>query len=289
MELDRMTDTSNSRTVVVDAAAHAWVVGDPLYPLDPAIATCPDNMPVIDESAEHLIARMNTLGIDETVISHVCYYGRDNSYTAHCVNSYPERFTGVGLLVGYRLHSPDDYENPARLERLMREDGLSGLRLSPIYDPNALWLNDPVSYPLWNKAQELGAVFNIFAAPHQIAQIGDMAARFPGVNIVVDHFAMIDITASDVEGFNPLLDLRKFPNVYIRTSLHNPSRQELPYTDMWPYLERAYDSFGPQKLIYASDYELLIMKDLIPFFTSEDKKWILGRNALSIYRDNIRT
>ena len=66
-----MTDTSNSRTVVVDAAAHAWVVGDPLYPLDPAIATCPDNMPVIDESAEHLIARMNTLGIDETVIRHI--------------------------------------------------------------------------------------------------------------------------------------------------------------------------------------------------------------------------
>ncbi len=116
-----------------------------------------------------------------------------------------------------------------------------------------------------------------------------MAARFPGVNIVVDHFAMIDITASDSDGFKPLLDLSTYPNVYIRTSLHNPSRQELPYRDMWPYLERVYDSFGPKKLIYASDYELLVMKDLIPFFTTEDKKSILGGNALSIYRDNLRT
>jgi predicted TIM-barrel fold metal-dependent hydrolase len=246
-------------------------------------------MPGIDESAEHLIARMNTFGIDETVISHVCYYGRDNSYTTQCVNSYPERFTGVGLLVGYRLHSPDDSENPARLERLMRDDKLSGLRLSPIYDPDAVWMNDSVSYPLWSKAEELGAVFNIFAAPHQVSQIGDMAARYPGVNIVVDHFAMIDITADDSEGFGSLLELSRYPNVYIRTSLHNPSRQELPYRDMWPYLERAYDTFGPKKLIYASDYELLVMKDLVPFFTAEDKISILGGNALSIYRDNLRT
>lgn len=283
-----MTDTVNSPTPVIDAAAHAWVVGDPQFPLDPAVATCPDNMPVIDESAEHLIARMNTFGIDETVISHVCYYGRDNRYSAHCVKSYPERFTGVGLLVGYRLHSPNDPENPARLERLMREDRFSGLRLSPIYDPDVVWMNDPVSYPLWRKAEELGAVFNIFAAPHQVSQIGDMAARFPGVNIVVDHFAMIDITAPDSEGFEPLLALNQYPNVYIRTSLHNPSRQELPYRDMWPYLERAYDAFGPQKLIYASDYELLIMKDLVPFFPSEDRKWILGGNAKKVYRDDLR-
>ena len=260
------------------------MVNNPRFPLDPGIATCPENMPTIDESAEHLIARMATFGIDQTVISHVCYYGHDNSYTAHCVNAYPDRFTGVGLLVGYRLYSPDDPANPARLEHLMREDGLAGLRLSPIYDPDVEWLNDPVSYPLWQKAEELTAAFNIFAAPHQVNQIDDMASRYPGVNIIVDHYAMIDITRPDSEGFQPLLDLHRHPNVYLRTSLHNPSGQKLPYRDMWPYLERAYDSFGPRKLIYANDYELLVMKDLIPFFTSQDKEWILGRNARAVYR-----
>ena len=276
--------TMTSPAPIIDGAAHAWVVDNPRFPLDPDVATCPQNMPTIDESAEHLIARMATFGIDQTVISHVCYYGGDNRYTAYCVNTYPQQFTGVGLLVGYRLNSPDDPENPARLEHLMREDGLSGLRLSPIYDPDVVWLNDPVSYPLWRKAEELDAAFNIFAAPHQVGQIGDMAARFPGVNIIVDHFAMIDITRPDSEGFQPLLDLNHYPNVYLRTSLHNPSQQKLPFRDMWPYLERAYDAFGPRKLIYANDYELLVMKDLILFFTSQDKEWILGGNALAVYR-----
>ena len=36
-------------------------------------------------------------------------------------------------------------------------------------------------------------------------------------------------------------------------------------------------------MIYANFYELLIMKDLIPFFTAEDKEWILGKTALEVY------
>ena len=95
---------------------------------------------------------------------------------------------------------------------------------------------------------------------------------------------MIDITRPDSEGIEPLLGLTRFPNVYIRTSLHNPSREEIPYRDMWPYLRRLYDRFGPKRLIYANFYELLIMKNLIPFFTKEDKEWILGKTALQLYR-----
>ena len=71
------------------------------------------------------------------------------------------------------------------------------MRLSPIYNRDVVWLNDPVCYPLWKKAETLGATFNIFLVPHQVQQVGDMAQRFPGVNIVIDHIAMIDITAPD--------------------------------------------------------------------------------------------
>ena len=73
---------------------------------------------------------MRTYGVDKVVISQVCYYGRDNRYASHCVQRYPDRFAAIGLLVGHRLHHPADPENPARLERAMREEGLAGLRLS---------------------------------------------------------------------------------------------------------------------------------------------------------------
>ena len=199
------------------------------------------------------------------------------------MKSHPDKFSAIGLLVGHRLHRPDDPENPARLNRLMKQDKLAGLRLSPIYDRDKVWLNDRVSYPLWKKAEQLGAVFNIFLAAHQIQQVADMAERFPGVKVVVDHFAMIDITKPDNEGIDQILKLQRLPNVYIRTSLHNPSQEQIPYRDMWPYLRRVYDRFGPQRMIYANFYELLIIKDLIPFFSNEDKEWILGKTAATVY------
>jgi len=273
------------RAPIVNGAEHAWTIHDPRFFLDAKVASCPGNFPKYDYSAEYLLSEMQTWRVDHVVISHVCYYGRNNSYASYCVKTYPGKFAAIGLLVGYRLYSPADKENPARLEKLIHEDGLVGLRLSPIYDKKAVWLNDPVSHPLWKKAEELGAVFNIFLAPHQVSQVADMAQRFPAVNIVIDHLAMIDITAPDSEGFGPLLDLARYPNVYVRTSLHNPSKiKQPPFRDVWPFLERVYDRFGPRRLIWANFFELLIMRDLIPFFKAEDKEWILGRTAYKIYK-----
>ena len=274
-----------NRTPVVNGAEHAWVVHDPRFPIDSKTATCPSNLPNYDYSAEYLLSEMRTYGVDHVVISHVCYYGRDNRYPSYAIKTYPGKFAGIGLLVGYRLYAPNDAENASRLERLIRQDGLIGLRLSPIYDRDTVWLNDPASYPLWKKAEQLGGVFNIFLAPHQVGQVADMAARFPGVNVVIDHMAMIDIKAPDSAGFGPLLDLVKWPNVYIRTSLHNPSKtRQTPYRDVWPFLRRLYDRFGPRRLIWANFFEYVIMKEMIPFFTAEDKEWILGRTAARIYK-----
>lgn len=268
---------------IINAAEHAWVLHDERFPINSRLSNCPNNRPGREYSMEHILSQMQLYNVDKVVISHVCYYGTDNSYPAYMLKQHPDRFAAIGLLVGYRLHSPDDPENPARLERLVKEQGFSGLRLSPIYDRDVVWMNDPAVYPLWKKAEELGAMFNIFLAPHQISQVADMAERFPGVKIVIDHFAMIDITRPDEEGIDQILDLEKFPNVYIRTSLHNPSKEKIPYRDMWPYLRRVYDRFGPQRMLYANFYELVVMKDIIPFFTSEDKKWILGKTAAGIY------
>ena len=268
---------------IINTAEHAWVLHDPRFRIDPELSNCPGSTPDQEQSGEDLITGMKMYGVDRTVISHVCYYGRDNSYTEHCVKTWPDRFAGIGLLVGHRLHAPDDPANPDRLEAACTEGGLSGLRLSPIYDPDVVWLNDPVCDPLWEKAAELGAVFNIFLAPHQVGQVTDMAARHPGVNVVIDHFAMIDISRSDDEGFGPLLDLHRLSNVYIRTSLHNLSKQGLPFRDMWPYLKRVYDLFGPERMLYANFYELLIMKDMVPFFSAADREWIMGRTAEGLY------
>jgi len=273
-----------TKAPVVNAAEHAWITATAKYPMPPERAVCPTSIPKYEYSAEFLLSEMRAYKVDHVVISHVCYYGHDNSYASYCVKAHPGRFAAIGLLVGHRLHAPEDPQNASRLERLIKEDGLIGLRLSPIYNRDVVWLNSPACYPLWKKAEQLGATFNIFLAPHQVGQVADMAARFPGVNVVIDHMAMIDITAPDADGFGPLLDLAKHPNVTVRTSLHNPSKtKQTPFRDVWPFLRRLYDRYGGRRMVWANFYEYLIMKEMIPFFTAEDKEYILGRTAYRLY------
>ncbi|MBS11826.1 MAG: hypothetical protein CME19_09520 [Gemmatimonadetes bacterium] len=270
--------------VVINAAEHAWVTSDPRFPIIPEQANCNiKSVPNREYSAEHLISEMGIYGIDRTVISHVCYYGRVNDYTSYAVKTWPDRFAGIGLLFGHKLYAPGDEANPDRLSYAMEEQGLAGLRLSPIYDKQVRWFDDAYMHLVWERAQELGAVFNVFLASEQVDQVANMAERFPGVNVVIDHIAMIDITADDEAGFGPLLDMHRLPNVYVRTSLHNPSREEVPYRDVWPFLERLYDVYGAERMLFANFFEYVIMKEMIPFVTNEDKRWILGETARKLY------
>ena len=96
---------------------------------------------------------------------------------------------------------------------------------------------------------------------------------------------LIDISAPDSEGFGPLLDMVRLPNVYIRTTMVNPSKtKEVPYRDVWPFLRRLYDRYGAQRMLYANFFEYVAIKDLVPFFTPEDREWILGRTAMKVYK-----
>ena len=150
---------------VVNGAEHAWVLHDARFRIDPAIASCPASLPKHEYSAEYLLGEMRSHGVDHVVISHVCYYGRNNAYPSHVVKTWSGKFAAIGLLVGHRLHPPADRENPARLERLVKEDGLVGLRLSPIYDPEARWLDDPVCYPLWKNRRRISAARSTSSSP----------------------------------------------------------------------------------------------------------------------------
>src|SRR5207249_12074024 len=118
-----------SSAPVVNGAEHAWTVHDPRFPINPELAVCPKNLPRYDYSAEYLLSEMQTWRVDHVVISHVCYYGRNNAFPSYCVKTYPGKFAAIGLLVGHRIYALSDKENAGRLERLRKHHGLVRLRL----------------------------------------------------------------------------------------------------------------------------------------------------------------
>jgi predicted TIM-barrel fold metal-dependent hydrolase len=281
---------ADERAPVIDTHMHVWSQDFDRYPIKPPE---PGLKAITEEgSAERHLQELKEHHIDRSVLVQPRQYGWDNRYIADSVRRYPRQFVGHGLI------DPHDPNNAAVLEREVRRNGLAGMRLSPIYHPKEQWLNAPANHALWRKAGELSAVFNVFIAAPQIAQLEDMVQRFPRVKVVVDHLGRPEIInrapwAEDTS----LLRLARHPNVWVKFSeLYIISKtKKYPYEDVHPFARSVYDAFGPRRLLFATGMvgttrripladELRLVREHIPFFAEADKPWILGRNALAIWK-----
>lgn len=281
---------ADTKSPVIDTHMHVWSQDFQRYPIKPPE---PNIKPLTEDgSAERHIEELKEHGIHRSVLVQPRQYGWDNRYIADSVRRFPDRFVGHGLI------DPHDPNNAAVLQQEVRKNGLAGMRLSPIYHPKEQWLNAPANHALWRKAGELGAVFNLFIGAPQISQLEDMVQRFPRVKVVVDHLGRPEILnrapwAEDTS----LLRLAKYRNVWVKFSeLYIISKtKQYPYTDVHPFARSVYDAFGPRRLLFATGMvgttrripladELRLVRNDIPFFKEEDKSWILGRNALSIWK-----
>ena len=106
------------------------------------------------------------------------------------------------------------------------------------------------------EAERLGVVFNFYILPHQMPMLADMAARFPGVKIVVDHLGKPDLRKPDPwPEFRKMFELKRFPQVWISAS--EPYELSIsgtfPYRDTIPFFKAVYEEFGGKKLIWGRD------------------------------------
>jgi predicted TIM-barrel fold metal-dependent hydrolase len=280
---------------VIDTHMHVWSLDTARYPFDPPESSY--RKPTQDGSVELYLEEMKKDGVNLAVLVQERSSGWNNNYIADCVRRFPKLFVAHGLI------NPRDPKNADVLERDVKQKGLSGMRLSPIYHPpdkypNDQWLNAPYSYPLWRKAEQIGAVFNVFLAPAQLPQLEDMVRRYPKVKVVIDHLGRPDILSSAPWVENDyLLKLARYPNVWVKFSeLYTASKtKQYPYKDVHPFGQMVYQKFGPRRLLFGTGMvgatrripladELRLIREDIPFFADQDKEWILGGNAAKIWK-----
>jgi predicted TIM-barrel fold metal-dependent hydrolase len=288
-------EAGKGKAPLVDAHMHVW--SDDLrrfpfsHPFQPKVKP-----PPLAGTVELLLDEMDRSGISHCVLVQVIYHGWDNRYLAQCVKAHPKRFCGQGLI------DPTDPQAARKLEFWVKEHGLSGMRFSPIYyEGKDGWLNAASSYPLWEKAAELGAIFNFFIAAEQLPKLEDMVRRFPKVRVVIDHLARVNLAAPDPQSqIKPLLALARYPNVWVKVSelsVLSPSKQ-YPYRDTFPLIKQVLEAFGADRLLWGTGFpgatraqagrpslqqELDLFRKDIPFFTAQDREKILGRNAARLW------
>lgn len=110
-------------------------------------------------------------------------------------------------------------------------------------------------------AEHHGLPIFMQAAGHMGSAL-EIAAAHPELTLIVDHLglnqqpsAVADDPWADLD---TVLELARFPSVAIKfCGGPTLARDPYPYPDIWPHLHRMIDAFGPQRLLWGSDYTRL--------------------------------
>jgi L-fuconolactonase len=206
------------------------------------------------EPVETLLFQMDRYGVSHAVL--VQMQGQtNNDYQFDCVRRYPGRFAPVVVVDTERLEASETL-------RRLAEQGASGVRLrtttrSPGDDPLALW----------RAAGRLDLAVSCFGASAEFASDGFAALiqTLPDVKIVIEHLgshSRPDATDAERATRQRTFALSRFPNAYIKvTGLGEFCQRSMPVTEPFsfvqpipPYLRQVYDAFGPQRMMWGSDY-----------------------------------
>jgi L-fuconolactonase len=271
--------------MIVDAHLHIWHAS-PGYP-DPSITTVsPASEVAIDVFAEYMIEH----GVDRGVLVQPLFPGEDNSYVVSCVRREPDRYAAVCYV------DPLAAGAGSRLDYWAREGKCTGVRLRPPspLDSGGSYL--AAAQALCKRADELKLVVSVMASPEHLPLIALLVTESPQLALVIDHMAQPDLRGGvGSPAFRALLDLARFASVVVKVSgYYYCSHEAYPYRDCWDHFRAIYDSFGPDRMIWGSDFPhvllktgyrraLLLHERAFPFLASGDLERIMGGTALDLY------
>jgi L-fuconolactonase len=197
----------------------------------------------------------------------------------------PDRFAVIGrfdLTRSDNCHLLDDW---------LAVPTMLGIRLVFIREPNrSLFLNDEMEW-FWSGAADAGIPV-MMLAPGMLGKVAQLAARYPGLRITLDHMALPShVVIDDLMGaIEPILGLARYPNVSVKASaLPCATADEFPFQSLHEPILRVIDEYGPQRVFWGSDLTQLrcsyaecvnLFAAELPYRCAEDKEWVLGRGIM---------
>lgn len=266
---------------IIDPHVHVWK-HDPKYPFAKG-----QKVPARDAAPETLLDLMKQHGVAKTVIIQVIHYKYDNSYLADVLKEYPQFFQGVARV------DPLDPGNADHLSRLTEEQHFRGVRLSPSGEAAGDWIRGPLMLPLWKRCEKLKVPMTILAPISRMPDIGKLIDRYPDLIIVIDHMA--DCPVDHPEELQKLIDLKRHPKLFVKIShTWSLSKEPYPWLDSQQLVKRLHDAFGPQRLMWATDWPIVenvstyakaltVVRDDMHFLTDEDKTWMMSKTIERVW------
>ncbi len=273
----------------IDAHVHVWTPDTEAYPIssDP---TFKKHRTVESFTPDELFAHSRPQGVERVVLIQMSFYQFDNRYMLDCITRHPGVFRGVAIVDETKADVCDTMKTLAK-------QGVRGFRIYTDRVKAEAWQHSDAMQKMWTCAADEGLAMCLLADPESLPAVQRMCRAFPKTRVVIDHFARIGMKGEVKEDdLDQLCRLADFPHTHVKTSaFYALGAKKAPYTDMAPLVRKLRDTFGAQRLMWASDcpYQvqeghtyadsIAVIRDRLDFLSAEDKEWMLRKTAEKVF------
>lgn len=239
----------------VDAHQHFWNLDEVEYPWLSGSEYGPIQR---DFGPEDLEPLLHHAGIARTItVQAANSFAETNAMLARA-----ERHSWIAGVIGWvPLLAPPEAERA--LERYVGHPAFRGVRHLVHGEADPDWLLRGAVRESLGLLAECGIVFEIPAVfPRHLLHVPELAGELPALRIVIDHLAKPPIATGELEPWAAeLTAAAAHPNVYAKISGLNTAADpdEWSAEDLRPFVDVALDAFGPDRLMFGSDWPVCLM------------------------------
>ncbi len=234
---------------------------------------------------------LDQAGIDQTILVQAAASVAETEYLLDIA----EQHQFVAGVVGWvDMESvPQAIKNLHRLARYQKFVGIRPM-IQDIDDP--AWIDRPEFGTIFDTLVEKKLCFDALVRSIHLPWLLKCLLRHPQLRAVIDHGAKPDIAAGEWQPWaDGISAIANQTSVYCKISgLITEAGDSHSYDDVMPYLDHLLDVFGPQRLIWGSDWPVLNLAGdyqgwhdastaQFETLTEQDRDDILGRNAIGFY------
>jgi L-fuconolactonase len=281
---------------VVDAHQHFWTYGTyqtswmevPPYAGNPAFEPLRRSF-----QPDDLTPELKAAGVHCTVTVEAADGLAENE--ALLANAHSRAWI-AGVVGWVPLAHPSDVEQA--LDARAGESALVGIRHLVNVEPDPDWIIRPAVLKGLQVLAARQLTFDyVGILPRHLEHVPLIAQHVPDLRIVIDHLGKPPIAAGEFEPWSSLLArAARMPNVFAKLSgLDAGGADHWTAADIAPYIDRALELFGPERLMFGSDWPVANLRGgyskvwretniALAHLSRDEHDLILGGTAIKFYR-----
>jgi len=203
----------------------------------------------------------------------------------------------AGVVGWVDLASPDLY---TQLDELCADKKFKGVRHLVESEPSDDWLVQPAVLSGLQQLSARGLSYDLLVHTRHLKHVPQVVETCPDLVFVIDHLAKPPIARNEIEEWSAALKpLARYSNIYVKLSglVTEANWTSWRTDDLRPYVDVALESFGPDRMMFGSDYPVCLLaasydrvldsfQEILKSLSDADRDKIFSQNAEEFYRLN---